>query len=233
MSDTPTRRDVLKATATTGATAAIFSRKSTAGSPPSIHTVEAGIYYELDVGDDFRMLHLDSRPQFTINNEQEELWLADKIPQSRANAIVDAGGLFDEDPVAEGQSTNVQPGDRDTKELPTALSTRMRPMEGASLAVAHRLPKVILQRRGKKSRIVLPGHGSYELDPGTSQEFRLDQTTVDVTTVHVTDEKVPIPGRPEHRWGPKKEHDSVTVSATPVVRVVDHGALTLRRRELP
>lgn len=131
-----------------------------------------------------------------------------------------------------GQSTVVNPGDRRVETLPTDLSTRMRPVEGVSLASPHRLPQVRIERNGKVPQVVGPS-GTIDLESGTDQQIELDPETVEVTTVRVTDEKVPIEGRPEHRWGPKREYDSVKVEATPVVEVADRGNLTVTRRKFP
>jgi hypothetical protein len=232
MSETPTRREVLKATAVTGTAGTIIARRAGATSAPTVRTVEAGLYYDLEIEDNYSWSRLDSRPQFTIDDRRKELVLANRTSKSRESNIIDAGALFDEQPVQKSQSATVGPSNRQVETLPTELSTRMRPMEGVSLSSAHRLPQIRTERNGETPRIMLPS-GTVELESGTNQEIQLDTQTVEVTTVRVTDEKVPIEGRPEHRWGPKREYDSVEVEATPVVKVVDHGNLTVTRRELP
>lgn len=230
MTATPTRRDVLKSTAAAGATATVLPSSTAAGS--SVRTIEAGIRYELEVRDDFSVLRLDSRPSFTIDERRGELWLASRVSRSRADDIAAAGTLVDEQPVGVGEAGTVGPAERTTTWLPTALSTRMRPTRAASLATEHRLPEVTVRRDGPTPKLVAPTAETVAIEPGSDHEIRLDPRTVEVTTVRVTDEKVPIEGRPEHRWGYKREYDSVAVSATPVVDVVDHGDLVLRRRDL-
>lgn len=231
MSDTPTRRQVLKATAATGAVGIVASQANAAPTQ-TIRTIEAGLRYDLDIQDNFSWVRLDSRPQFTINDRRKELVFANRVSQARVSEVRESGTLFAEQPVQAGQSTPVSPGDNQVRTLPTDLSARMRPMEGVSLSSPHRLPRVDIHQSGTAPRVVIPSETTVDLKPGTNREIRLDPRTVEVTTVTITDEKVPIEGRPEHRWGPRREYDSVEVEATPIVEVVDHGELTLRRRKL-
>lgn len=230
MTRTPTRRDVLKTTATAGMTTTVLPTGAAAGS--AIRTIEAGIRYDLEIRDDFSTLQLDSRPPFTINGDRKELWLANRVSQSRVNGIADAGVMADEQPLGVGQAKTLRENIRTTMQLPTALSGRMRPKRGVSLETEHRLPEVSIQRNGPSPKLVLPSAGTVSLEPCRDYEVELEPETVEVTTVRFTDEKVPIEGRPEHRWGNEREYDSLEVTATPVVEVVDHGDLVLRRRDL-
>jgi hypothetical protein len=232
MNETPTRREVLRATAATGAVATTIGSRAGATTTPTVRTVEAGLYYDLEIEDDYSWSRLDSRSPFTVDDRRKQLVIADRASESLERDIVNAGALFDEQPVQKGQSTDAAPDSETVETLPTEVSTRMRPMEGVSLSSAHRLPQIRIERDGAVPRLVSPS-GTTELESGADREVRLEPQTVEVTTVRITDEKVPIEGRPEHRWGPKREYDSVEVEATPVIEVADHGDLTITRRKLP
>lgn len=233
MTNTPTRRQLLKATAASSAAGTVLSTAASAASSTTVRTIEAGIYYDLDVGDNFVQMHLDSRPAYTVDAKRNDLVYPERVPASMTAAVSQAGALFAENPVRSGSAAEVGPTNRLVRTLPTKLSTRKRPMEGVKLASKRRLPEASIKRTGTAPRLVVPSETTIDLSPGTDREVRLSPQTVEVQTVRVTDEVVPVEGVPEHRWGPKREYDSVEVEATPVVSVTDRGELALRRHKLP
>lgn len=232
MSDTPTRRDVLEKTATTGAVGT-FLPQTVRGNVPTVRTIEAGIRYDIDIQDDYSTSHIESRPSFTIDNASGEVILAERVSQSRETAILDTGAFFDEQPVKVGQSKMVTPGNQRVRMAPTDLSARMRPKKAVNLATEHRLPEVVLQSNGSQPRVVIPSGETRAIQAGTDQQILLEPETVEVVTVTFTEETVPVEGRPEDRWGPAREYGSVKVQATPVVEIVDHGDLVVSRRKFP
>lgn len=233
MNNTITRRNILKTAVTTGTTATIIPTTVLGGSPESIRTIEAGIYYDLDFKDDYSKLYLDSRPPFTINEGRGEIWFSDRVSQTMIKGIEEAGALLDERPVSQGQETTIGPDNLNTRVLPTRLTTRMRPMIGVQLASQNNLPKITIQRNGDAAKVILPGRQNLNLEPGSEYEIRLAEQQVEVISVKITDQKVPIDGRPEHRWGPKKDYNQIKVSATPIVKIIDHGHLNLRVKRMP
>lgn len=232
MSEKPTRRGVLRTTATAGA-AATFVPQTVRGDPPTVRTVEAGIRYDIDIQDDYSVSHLDSRPLFTVDRGRGEVALANRVSQSREAAMIKAQAFIDEQPLGMGQSKTITPGNESVRSIPTDLSARMRPTRVVNLAADHRLPRVLVQPNGARSKVVLPPGETRAIQSETEQQIHLEPETVEVETVTFTDEKVPVEGRPEDRWGPAREYGSVEVQATPVVEIVDHGELVVSRRKFP
>lgn len=232
MTNTPTRREILKAAATSGVTGIALSTTASA-TATTVRTVEAGIRYDFDIKETFNQIYLNSRPPYTINTDRKELVYPNRAPASMTAQPSEAGALFAERPVRSGKGVEVGPENRHVSVLPTKLSTRMRPMEGVRLTSKQRLPKVSIQRNGRTPWLAVPSEERTKLSSGTGREIHLSPQTVEVQTVRVTDDVVPVEGRPQHRWGPKRKYGSAEVKVTPVISIADHGELTLKRQKLP
>lgn len=227
-----TRRDALKAITASGTVGTIIPGQ-TGATPSVVRVVETGIRYDLEIQDRFSRTHLDSRPPFTINNNRKELILARRSPSSLEESVLDGSTLVDQQPIKEGQSTTVKRSGTKVGILPTTLSDRMHPMMGVSLSTKHHLPQVEIRHEGPEHRIVDPSGTITTLSEESERKIHLEPRYVEVTTVEITSEKATVKGVPDERVGPKREHGSMEVKATPVVKAVDHGSLVVRRRRFP
>ncbi len=226
------RRTVLKSLTAAGATMAGVSGHATAAEN-SVHTVEAGIYYDFEEDPGVGTTHLGSRPRFTIDQRRNNLVFGNDVSQARVNAASEKGALINESPTAKGGLSETHDSGRTVRTIPIELSARMRAKSGVKLAASQTLPDVSVKWQGSAAKLVVPGKGRFELEAGTEREVRLPAETVTVETSEIVEKAVPIEGRPEHRWGPKREYGSKNTKATPVVRAVDHGQLGVRRKEMP
>lgn len=225
------RRTVLKSTAVTGVTGTVIS-STRASSEQTIRLIEAGIRYDLETTDDLSTVQLDSRPRFTVDTDRIELVVGDDISTAWVDKIRQTAGLVAEQPAAVGESVAARDSERQVATATTELSTRMRPMRGVVLAEPTEYPRVKVQRRSATPRLIVPGAGTFELGPGTDREIELSTTTLQAQTVQETGEPTEWEDLPEHLWNAERTYGSETVQATPVVRVVDHGELTLRQAEM-
>lgn len=237
MSENPTRRDVLKTAAVIGAIGS-FAVQTAAGKTPTARIVEAGIRYEVPESEapsgdeELQFVLPDSRPSYTVDEDREAFVLSKDAPDSLFQSIRRSGSLLDERTGEAADAVNVAPADGHVGVLPTELSARMRPKEALSLDARHRVPNVSLQWNSNAPAVAIESEGTLDLSPNSQRTVRLDPETVEATTVRRTDETVEVEGMPDHRQGPKRVFDSVTVEVTPVVEVVDHGELTLVRHPL-
>lgn len=225
------RRTVLKSVTAAGlATTAVPG--SASASEATVRVVETGIYYDLGEVDDIGVTQLDSRPRFTVDHRRGDLVFGDDVSQARVAETTRKGALINEQPTGQNQAAVARDSQRTVRTAPIDVSTRMRAKKGITLASGLDLPQVIVQRKGANPKLVVPGEGTFELEPGTDRKIQLPTETLDVETVRVVEEAVPAEGRPEHRWGPKREYGSRTVEATPIVHVVDHGELGVRQEPM-
>lgn len=226
------RRTILRSLTAAGATMAGVSGHATAAEN-SVHTIEAGIYYDFEENPGVGTTHLGSRPRFTIDQRRNHLVFGNDVSQARVNAASEKGALINESPTAKGGLSETYDRSRTVKTIPIELSARMRAKSGVKLAASQTLPEVSVKRQESAAKLVVPSKGVFELEAGTEREVRLPTETVKVETSKIVEEAVPVEGRPEHRWGPKREYGSKNARVTPVVRAVDHGKLGVRREEMP
>lgn len=225
------RRTVLKSVTAAGlATTAVPG--SVGASEATVRVVETGIYYDFGGDEDVSVSKLDSRPRYTVDHRRGDLVFGDDVSQTRVAKTTRKGALINEQPVDREQAAAARDSQRTVRTAPIGLSTRMRANKGVSLASGHDLPQVIVQRKGSNPKLVIPREGTFDLEPETDREIRLPTETLEVETVRVVEEAVPVEGRPKHRWGPKREYGSRTVDATPVVHVVDHGEIGVRQEPM-
>ena len=230
-SDQINRRTVLKSAAAAGLTTAVVSGRVSA-SRPTVRTIETGIYYDLNVGEDVGISQLDSRPRFTVDHRQRDLVFGDDVSQTRVGRATQKGAFINEQPVGQGQAAAARDSERTVRTVPIEVSSRMRAKKGVTLASDHVLPRVIVQRKGANPKLVVPTEGAFALESGTNREIRLPTETLEAQTARVVEEAVPVEGRPKHRWGPKREYGSTAIDATPVVHVVDHGEVGVRQEPM-
>lgn len=225
------RRTVLKSVTAAGL-AATTVPGSAGASEATVRVVETGIYYDLSEGEDINVSQLDSRPRYTVDHRRGDLVFGDDVSQTRVEKTARKGALINEQPVGREQAAMARDSQRTVRTAPVDVSTRMRAKKGVVLASKHDLPQVVVQRNGSNPKLVVPTEGTFDLEPGTDREIQLSPETLEVETVRVVEESVPVEGRPKHRWGPKREYGSRAVDATPVVHVVDHGELGVRQEPM-
>lgn len=230
MTDNPSRRQVLRGVSSAGALAVFGTAGASAAGDPSLRVVEAGIRYDVPDRDDLERYHVDSRPQYTVRANQNELQLTSRASEELASKL-DGGAFVDEQSAGTGASTEIHGSNREVRELPTALSARMRVMEQITLESPIRLPTVTVHANANGAAATVESKGRIDLETGSRTTVELDPVSVSAKTAVTTDEVVPLEGVPEHLWGPTEEVGTAEIQATPVVELVDHGELTVTRRD--
>jgi hypothetical protein len=231
MPTTPTRRDVLKTTASAAVVGGLATTPVTADPEGTFHVVEAGLQYDIPDMPNLNRVHTDSRPPYTVRESENTLLVARRAPDSLVDDAESKGALVAEQPTGPGQSRGLGPSES-VGTLPEGLTSRMRSRGGVHLAESHRPPRVAVRWNGRTATVVVTGEPNHRIDPGTTSSVRLQTRTVEAETVRLLDERVDNEDIPEYRRAKKREYGTTEIDVTPVVKVTHHGELDAVRTKL-
>lgn len=229
MTDKTTRRKVLK-TVCTASVVGGFASPTTAEGNRTVQVIETGIRYDLPPHENFDSVHVDSRPPFTIDEENERMVVLKTAHPSTKTRLNESENLFDERTVKPGNEISVAPSNQKATALPTELSSRMRAKHLVTLVSSIRHPSVVLKANPNAPVLTVQSEGNIELLPGERIEVEIGPVTVSVRTTRVVG-KVTADHVPEHMKAKKREEGSVEMEATPVVEAVNHGELSIVQQE--
>lgn len=227
MNGQKSRRQLLRTVASSSAIVTLGA--SEVAAKLSVRLVEAGVKYEVPERSDYDGIHIDSRPPYTVDHDNNNL----VISESSDVLQEDQSALIDESEAKEMSSVEIGGSGKQVKAIPVSLSSRLRVMNAISLTSKHQLPTVTLHWNGESVTANIQSKGEIELSPGATKQVSLEEENVEARTIRVTDEIAEIEGIPERALGPKREFGSVDVNVTPVIKMVDYGELTVDRQILP
>ncbi len=230
MIDQTTRRDVLSAVCAAGGISGLSVPTMGEGNR-GIQVVESGIRYEIPPNENYVTTHVDSRPPFTIDRERRNLVVPTNASLALLSDLDRAINLFDERNVNHGSEVIVTSPNRRVTAVPTELSNRMRVRKEVSLVSAIRYPTITLRSTPNEPILNIKSVGKRELAPDERVEIELEPLSIDVQTSHVIG-KVSDSHIAPHQRALKREKDSITVQATPVVEAVNHGKLDLVQQRI-
>lgn len=225
MKQETTRRDVLKLAGTASAVSGL-AITATADESERVRVVEAGLRFEVPSNDEYDLVLPDSRPPYTVDEEERKLVVLNTASPETASRIRNAGDILDERTAAE---VAVGPRDGRVKALPTELSSRMRAKRAVRLAEPSRVPTVSLDAGANVPVLNAGSKEPVELAAGERRELRLDPVAARARTSRVVGEAT-VDGVPEFMQGLKRERDSVDIEATPVVEAINHGELVVEEQ---
>lgn len=221
--NTLTRRRALKLTGLASGVglAGLATGKQTGN---ELRLVEAEIEYELPNGPSYHLFHHDSSAPYHVDESRSVLKITELTPNAlREKLSGDKPLVRDQDSESVG---GAQLGNEQIKQLPLAFSTRSRLAETVSLSEPVSLPSLKIRADQAKAKIETPS-GTKEISPGNTLETELSSHEVVVNTITVKDEKTNDPSIPPHRRGLKEEYGTVSVTATPTLRVRDYGKMAV------
>lgn len=226
-----TRRDLLKIAGTASAMSGL-ALTSTAAEGDRVRVIEAGLRFEVPDNDDYDLVLPDSRPPYTIDQNERKLVILNTASPADASQIQETRDLLDERSAGAADEVTVGPRDGQLKALPTELSSRMRAKEAVHLDSPMQAPTVTLRASGNVPTLNVESEDTVELEVGDRTKIHLDPVTAEARTSHVVGE-ASIEGVPEYMQGLKRERDSVEIEATPIVEAVNHGELVVDEQSPP
>lgn len=226
-----TRRRLLKSTGvSTGVLASITQTSSASSSPNTIHVVEATLQYDLDDPDDedyyYERSTVCEAKDYLIDPDRESVKIRNTQNQSavrnllsNSEFVLNFGGLS---PLV---STNI--GGQFTKGVVSNLGQGIDPIRKLVLDSATEVPDIRINRnRGN----VMFEHqsGSLTLQSRNSGTTELPNQSLEVQTLTVLDEKVPLEdGMEEWQRSNKTENRVETVNIRPKLHAIHWGELKI------
>jgi hypothetical protein len=224
--NTLTRRKALKLTGLASGVglAGLATGKQTEN---ELRLIETEIKYQLPDGPSYHRFHHDSAAPYHIDEEQAVVKITELTPD------VLRGKLTGDKPLVRNQDSEkveaAQLGSKQIKRLSLAFATRSRLAETVSLSEPISLPSVRVRPRQAKAKVETPA-GTQEISPGNTLETELPSHEVVVDTITVKDEQTDDSSIPPHRRGLKEEYGTVSVTATPTLRVRDYGRMAVKKK---
>jgi hypothetical protein len=192
-----------------------------------LRLIETEIEYQLPDGSSYHRFHHDSAAPYHVDEEQGVVKTTELTPDALREKL-----SGDKPLVRDQDSENVgaaQFGNKQIEQLPLAFATRSRLAETVSLSEPVSLPSVRVRPGQSKAKIETPV-GTKEISPGNTVETKLPSQEVVANTITVLDEKATDSSIPPHRRGLKEEYGTVSVTATPSLRVRDYGKLSVEEK---
>lgn len=224
MSDNPTRRTVLK-TAGSAGVASGLSISTVSAADTTTEVIEAGVEYSVPGHTSYDAFRTDSRPAYTVNQEEGELILLKRMSKETRSEVIDNPFLANEQAIRGNSEVALGPSDGQLNALPVRLTTRMRVNEQVPLEEPVKYPNVVVHTRGRSPAANVASYGRVDLSPGQHREIKLDPVSVTVRTKNVY-ETTTADGQTKH----EREFGTAEVKATPVVKLANHGELDLERQ---
>lgn len=226
MDNNTTRRSVLKGIGVTSAMGGIVA-SSNAQKESTVSVVEAGLRFEVPENENYHLMHYDSRPAYTIRKKERKLvLLKNHISDGEIDDIKSGSAILNERITDPKTEIIVGPSDGVLEKLPLRLSSRMRPKQILPLESQIKIPKVSIIKEENGVSV----NANHEIKNEISDNYRsvveLKSINAQVRTSRIVGE-ASIDGVPDYMQGIKREYDSTTIQATPVIEIRDWGELTV------